>query len=73
MQPEMYDSYSSDLAANPPADKTEVITVIKGEHSTIMTNGPTGGWVKQKDGSLISIEAAKSMNRKKRRKLGIHL
>jgi hypothetical protein len=73
LQPEMYDSYSSDLAANPPDKDTEVITVIKGEHFTIMTNGPTGGWVKQKNGSLISIEAAKSMNRKKRRELGIKI
>jgi len=72
-QPEMHDSFSSDLAANPPDNETEVITVIKGEHSTIMTNGPTGGWVKQKDGLLISVEAAKLMNRKKRRELGIVL
>ena len=51
----------------------EKITVIEGEHSTIYTNGPTGGWVRQKDGAIISIDAAKEMNRAQRRKLGIKL
>lgn len=38
-----------------------------------MTNGHFGGWVQQKDGSLVSVEYAKSLNRTGRRKLGIKL
>ena len=48
-------------------------TVIHGEHSTVVTNIKTGGWVKKKDGALISVEAAQRMNRAQRRKHGIVL
>lgn len=48
-------------------------TVIKGEHSTVITNMETGGWLHDKDGSLVSVEYAKSLNRGQRRKRGIKL
>lgn len=51
----------------------EDATVIQGEHSTIVTNMQTGGWLKQKDGSYISRIAAKAMNRAQRRRKGIKL
>lgn len=46
--------------------------VIEGEHSMAITNMEPS-WVQQRDGSLISIERAKEMNRAQRRKLGIKL
>jgi hypothetical protein len=51
----------------------ENANVIEGEHSTVITNMQTGGWVEQKDGMLVSIEYAKTLNRAQRRKLGIKL
>lgn len=47
--------------------------VIEGEHSTAYTNGHFGGWVKQSDGSYVSIDYARSLNRVERRKRGIKL
>ena len=46
--------------------------VIEGEHSLIMTNMQPS-WVAQKDGSLVSIEYAKTLNRAERRRKGIVL
>ncbi len=54
-------------------DMMKNATVIEGEHSTVITNMQTGGWVEQKDGSLVSVEYAKSLNRAQRRKRGIKL
>lgn len=47
--------------------------MVVGGHSVVATNGQLGGWVQQKDGTLISVEAAKEMNRAQRRKRGIKL
>ncbi|HUH57840.1 MAG TPA: hypothetical protein VL020_04940 [Pseudomonadales bacterium] len=47
--------------------------VIEGEHSVVATSGKFGGWVQTKDGGLVSIEYAKSLNRAGRRKEGIKL
>lgn len=43
------------------------------ENGAFLTNMKPGGWVKQRDGSLISVERAKEMNRAQRRRLGITL
>lgn len=48
-------------------------TVIEGEHSLAITNMQTGGWLETKDGSFISVEAARNMNRAQRRREGIKL
>lgn len=50
------------------------VHVIEGEHSMAMSNMPFGGWVQQRDGTLISsVTRAREMNRAQRRKLGIKL
>lgn len=51
----------------------DLVEVIKGDNYVAITNGATGGWVKTKDGSLVSVEYARSLNRVQRRKEGIKL
>mgnify|MGYP000695829731 CR=1 FL=1 len=56
------------------ADKLDQdVEYIRHENGFVATNGKLGGWTKTKDGSFVSIEYAKSLNRAQRRKEGIKL
>lgn len=49
------------------------VEMLHHENGSIATNGHFGSWTKQKDGSLVSVEYAKTLNRAERRKRGIKL
>lgn len=58
------------------AGDTNLGTVHVMEHAKgglTMSNTEFGGWVSQRDGTLISVEAARKLNRAQRRKRGIRL
>jgi len=60
---------------NATAGDTELgrVNVLVSPTSTVMSNMEFGGWVAQRDGSLVSVEYAKTLNRAERRKRGIKL
>lgn len=49
------------------------VEMLHSENSLIATNGHFGGWVEEKDGGIVSIEYAKTLNRAQRRARGIKL
>lgn len=63
-------AYTFDALVGGEKQKVEVIA---SEKSLAMTNGNFGGYVMDKNGSFISIESARAMNRSQRRKRGIKL
>jgi hypothetical protein len=66
-------SYLTQAGVEEIKDRPDTITTIKHANGMIMTNGQLGGWTQQKNGDLVSIEYAKSLNRQQRRKRGIRL